>query len=85
MLGCRPQMAPNTTSVTNTREALTGRVRRLSSNFRQPSGVWRFALAAALVHGMVDSFYFWPDIAIAFWLLVGTSELLTQAKDQSAI
>jgi quinoprotein glucose dehydrogenase len=42
-------MAPNTTSVTNTREALTGRVRRLSSNFRQPSGVWRFALAAALV------------------------------------
>jgi putative inorganic carbon (hco3(-)) transporter len=36
------------------------------------------ALAAALVHGMVDSFYFWPDIAIAFWLLVGVSELLEQ-------
>jgi len=35
-------------------------------------------LAAALVHGMVDSFYFWPDIAIAFWLLVGVSELLVQ-------
>ncbi|MDQ2998215.1 MAG: O-antigen ligase family protein [Chloroflexota bacterium] len=35
-------------------------------------------LAAALVHGLVDSFYFWPDIAIAFWLLVGVSELLTQ-------
>ena len=31
---------------------------------------------AKLVHGLVDSFYFWPDIAIAFWLLVGVSELL---------
>jgi putative inorganic carbon (hco3(-)) transporter len=36
------------------------------------------ALVAALVHGMVDSFYFWPDIAMAFWLLVGVSELLEQ-------
>jgi O-antigen ligase len=36
------------------------------------------ALAAALVHGMVDSFYFWPDIAITFWLLVGVSELIEQ-------
>jgi hypothetical protein len=43
------------------------------------------ALAAALVHGIVDSFYFWPDIAIAFWLLVGVSELLTQARHQSEI
>ena len=40
-------------------------------------------LAAALVHGMVDSFYFWPDIAIAFWLLVGVSELL--AQDTSSV
>ncbi len=38
------------------------------------------ALAAALVHGLVDSFYFWPDIAIAFWLLVGVSELLGQKR-----
>jgi O-antigen ligase len=38
------------------------------------------ALAAALVHGMVDSFYFWPDIAIAFWLLVGVTELIGQSK-----
>lgn len=28
------------------------------------------ALAAALVHGLVDTFYFWPDLALAFWLLV---------------
>lgn len=39
-----------------------------------PAG-WRVlgalaALAAALVHGMVDTFYFWPDLAIAFWLLL---------------
>jgi O-antigen ligase len=27
------------------------------------------ALVAALVHGMVDAFYFWPDLALAFWLL----------------
>jgi O-antigen ligase len=37
-------------------------------------------LAAALTHGLVDSFYFWPDIAIAFWLLVGVSELLAQDR-----
>ena len=29
------------------------------------------ALAAALTHGLVDTFYFWPDIALTFWLLVG--------------
>jgi len=28
------------------------------------------ALVAALAHGMVDAFYFWPDLAIAFWLLL---------------
>lgn len=26
-------------------------------------------IAGALVHGLVDAFYFWPDIAVAFWLL----------------
>jgi hypothetical protein len=36
------------------------------------------------MHGMVDSFYFWPDIAIAFWLLVGVSELLAQNTNSSA-
>jgi O-antigen ligase len=38
------------------------------------------ALAAALTHGMVDSFYFWPDIAIALWLLLGVSELIDQER-----
>jgi hypothetical protein len=28
------------------------------------------AMTAALVHGMVDSFYFVPDLALAFWLLI---------------
>jgi hypothetical protein len=42
------------------------------------------ALAAALVHGLVDSFYFWPDIAIAFWLFVGVSELLSQNSNGAA-
>lgn len=28
------------------------------------------ALAASLVHGLVDTFYFWPDLALAFWLLL---------------
>ena len=28
------------------------------------------ALAAAFTHGLVDTFYFWPDLAIAFWLLL---------------
>jgi O-antigen ligase len=42
------------------------------------------ALAAALMHGMVDSFYFWPDIAIAFWLLIGVSELIEQHNRASA-
>lgn len=26
-------------------------------------------IAGALMHGLVDAFYFWPDVAIAFWLL----------------
>ena len=41
-------------------------------------------LAAALVHGLVDSFYFWPDIAIALWLVVGVSELIEQHNRTSA-
>jgi putative inorganic carbon (hco3(-)) transporter len=33
------------------------------------------ALAAALVHGLVDNFYFVPDLAIAFWLLLALVEI----------
>jgi putative inorganic carbon (hco3(-)) transporter len=32
------------------------------------------ALAAALVHGLVDNFYFVPDLAFAFWLLLALAE-----------
>jgi O-antigen ligase len=32
------------------------------------------ALVAALAHGTVDAFYFWPDLAIAFWLLLALVE-----------
>ena len=28
------------------------------------------ALSGALVHGLVDQFYFWPDLAFAYWLFV---------------
>ncbi|MBP1467167.1 O-antigen ligase family protein [Candidatus Chloroploca sp. M-50] len=28
------------------------------------------AMAGGLLHGMVDQFYFWPDLAFAFWLMV---------------
>jgi hypothetical protein len=27
-------------------------------------------MAGALVHGLVDQFYFWPDLAFAFWLFI---------------
>lgn len=27
-------------------------------------------MAGALTHGLVDAFYFWPDLAFSFWLLV---------------
>ncbi len=37
------------------------------------------ALAAALVHGLVDTFYFWPDLAVTFWLLIALIE--TTAAD----
>jgi O-antigen ligase len=33
------------------------------------------AMVAALVHGLVDNFYFVPDLAIAFWLLLALVEM----------
>jgi putative inorganic carbon (hco3(-)) transporter len=32
------------------------------------------AMTAALVHGLVDNFYFVPDLALAFWLLIALVE-----------
>jgi hypothetical protein len=28
------------------------------------------AMSGALVHGLVDQFYFWPDLAFAFWIFI---------------
>ncbi len=33
------------------------------------------AITAALVHGLVDNFYFVPDLALAFWLMIALVEL----------
>jgi len=47
---------------------------RLAIELATPAGLLAHgaiaALAAALTHGLVDTFYFWPDLAIAFWLLL---------------
>ncbi|MFV9505630.1 MAG: O-antigen ligase family protein [Oscillochloridaceae bacterium umkhey_bin13] len=32
------------------------------------------ATSASLAHGLVDQFYFWPDLAFAFWLFVGLGQ-----------
>jgi hypothetical protein len=32
------------------------------------------AMVAALAHGLVDNFYFVPDLAVAFWLLLALIE-----------
>lgn len=38
------------------------------------------AMIAALLHGMIDNFYFLPDLAIAFWLLVALVEYAKRAE-----
>jgi O-antigen ligase len=42
------------------------------------------ALVAALAHGTVDAFYFWPDLAIAFWLLLALVEREPMVFDRSS-
>ncbi|MGB9739847.1 hypothetical protein, partial [Chloroflexus sp.] len=32
-------------------------------------------MTGALVHGSVDAFYFWPDLAMSFWLLAMSSRI----------
>ena len=41
------------------------------------------AMAAALTHGLVDTFYFWPDIAFTFWLLLALVDGF--AADQAGV
>ncbi|HEX6291487.1 MAG TPA: O-antigen ligase family protein [Herpetosiphonaceae bacterium] len=35
------------------------------------------AMGAALTHGLVDNFYFVPDLALSFWLMLGLADTLT--------
>ncbi len=55
-----------------------GAWRILSAPRRQPASAIAVGAAAtmagALAHGMVDAFYFWPDLAISFWLLLMLGE-----------
>ncbi len=44
------------------------------ARWRAARGDWLLAgvaaaMVAALLHGLVDSFYFWPDLALWFWVL----------------
>jgi O-antigen ligase len=41
------------------------------------------ALGAALVHGLVDNFYFVPDLAIAFWLLLALVEISEEPRTEN--
>jgi O-antigen ligase len=41
------------------------------------------AMAAALTHGMVDNFYFVPDLAFTFWLLLAGVDFYHEQSQQS--
>jgi O-antigen ligase len=43
------------------------------------------ALLAAIVHGLVDSFYFWPDLAYAFWLTMALAWLGASDPDREEV
>ena len=43
------------------------------------------AITAALVHGLVDNFYFVPDLALAFWLLIALVERSAQPPGSDAV
>jgi O-antigen ligase len=43
------------------------------------------AMVAALVHGAVDAFYFWPDLAFAFWLFIAFAARFTTPQDQGTL
>jgi O-antigen ligase len=62
-------------------------LRRAASSLREPLeqplllGALA-AMAAALTHGLVDHFYFVPDLAIIFWLLVALMEQRPTTKSR---
>ncbi len=62
---------------------LWSRCRALSASRGRPPwlalGI-QAALAAALVHGLVDNFYFVPDLAMWFWLMLGVVERIESTK-----
>src|SRR6266508_4161361 len=42
------------------------------------------AMVAALVHGLVDNFYFVPDLAFSFWLLLALVEAPRTEQESSS-
>ena len=42
------------------------------------------AMVAALLHGLVDNFYFVPDLAFAFWLLLALAEVAAACRPESS-
>jgi putative inorganic carbon (hco3(-)) transporter len=38
------------------------------------------AMTASLVHGLVDQLYFWPDLALAFWLLIALERVYQRGR-----
>jgi O-antigen ligase len=56
-------------------------LRRFSSASSAVFGLGALAaMTAALLHGMIDNFYFLPDLAIAFWLLFALVEYAKRAE-----
>jgi O-antigen ligase len=42
-------------------------------------------MAAALAHGLVDNFYFVPDLAFAFWLMLGLADTLAADRTSRSV
>ena len=60
-------------------------VRAALRNIQQPIMLGALAaLVAALVHGLVDNFYFVSDLALSFWLLIALVDLTQPAPARSA-
>jgi MFS family permease len=63
-----------------------GLIESSASGFTDPVVLGALAaITAALVHGLVDNFYFVPDLALAFWLLIGLVECSAQPPGGNAM